>query len=587
MARLSELQGAAPVRLSSVQRQAPAYQPVDPASIKTETDAYDAAFRAERAGDTEAAAALKARAQEIMADDMSGWDQFWAGAGKSVVDTGRGIGQLFGAVDEAAVAEARARDEALMNTGAGLVGNITGQGLQMAVPLGGGGKVASVLGRAAPYANAAARGAAFASLQGTAEGESRAGNAALGGVLGAAGQGVASGVGRLARGVDMDGVTRGLLSKADDVGLRLSAGQLTENPMLRTVLNQMERLPFSGARAVNEANQAAFNRAVAQTIGAADDKVTADVFSAAKGRIGSEFERLSGQNNLQVTPELISRVNAIRAEATRLADPDTARAINSWSDEILGKIESPVDPFSGVGGAPGTGTIPGRAYQSFDSRVGRVMKAGGQPAHYLGDLREVVRGAMDESIAPADQAAWRLARQQWGNLKTIESLVAKAPTGDIPAAQLMGRVTADNAGKVRMASGNGGRLGELAQIGQRFLKEPPNTGTADRLMANLSVPVAAGGLLGAQQMDLISPETAAITAGLLAANRGGLSLLRNPAVIRGANPILQGAARTASAARTLPAAMGNARRREDQTLEIDIVGGKPITLQEARRLYGN
>jgi hypothetical protein len=582
MPRLSELQGAAPVRLSQVQAQRPAYQRVDPSTIKTEVDAHAAAFLAERAGDTEAAAALRARGDQLFADSMSGWDQFWAGAGKSVVDTGRGIGQLFGAVDEREVAEARARDEALMNTGAGLVGNITGQGLQMAVPLGSGGKVASVLGKSAPYVNAAVRGATFGGLQGTVGDESRAGNAALGGLLGAAGQGAADVVGRAARGVDMDAVTRGLLGKADDIGLRLNAGQLTQNPMLRNAMSQMERLPFSGGRAVQEANHSAFNRAVADTIGATDDKITADVFRAAKGRIGGAFERLSSQNNLQATPELLARLNQIKAEAQRLGNPDTARSVGAWVDELLGKVESSRNPFSGVGGAPAGGTIPGRAYQAFDSKVGQVMKAGGEPAHYLGNLREAVRGAMDNSIAPADQAAWRLARQQWGNLKTIEPLVAKSTTGDIPPAQLMGRVTADNAGKVRMASGGGGRLGELAQVGSRFLKEAPDTGTADRALVNVGV---LGGLLGLQQTEVISPEAAALTAGLLGGNRAALGLLRNPGVIRGASPVLQGAARTAAAARTVPAAMGNARQRE-RTLEIDIVGGRPITLEEARRLQG-
>jgi hypothetical protein len=568
MPRLSELQGAAPVRLSQVQAQRPAYQRVDPSTIKTEVDAHAAAFLAERAGDTEAAAALRARGDQLFADSMSGWDQFWAGAGKSVVDTGRGIGQLFGVVDEREIAEARAMDEALMNTGAGLVGNIAGQGLQMAVPLGSGGKVASVLGKSAPYVNAAARGAAFGGLQGTVGDESRAGNAALGGLLGAAGQGAADLVGRAARGVDMDTVTRGLLGKADDIGLRLNAGQLTQNPMLRNVMSQMERLPFSGGRAVQEANHSAFNRAVADTIGATDDKITADVFRAAKGRVGGEFERLSAQNQLNVTPELSARLAGIRDEANRLATGDTPRAVGNWIDELLSKADGQV--------------VPGRAYQSFDSNVGRTLKNGGELGNYLGDVRNAVRGAMDDSIAPADQAAWRLARQQWGNLKTIEPLVAKSTTGDIPPAQLMGRVTADNAGKVRMASGGGGRLGELAQVGSRFLREAPDSATADRALVNVGV---LGGLLGLQQTEVISPEAAALTAGLLGGNWAALGLLRNPGVIRGASPVLQGAARTAAAARTVPAAMGNARQRE-RTLEIDIIGGRPITLEEARRLQG-
>lgn len=45
-----------------------------------------------------------------------------------------------------------------------------------------------------------------------------------------------------------------------------------------------------------------------------------------------------------------------------------------------------------------------------------------------------------------------------------------------------------------MAVGNGGDLGDLARIGQRFLKEAPNSGTADRMLVNLGI---GGGLWGA------------------------------------------------------------------------------------------
>mgnify|MGYP001356735873 CR=1 FL=1 len=560
MPRLSDLQQAAPVRLSDVQPRRPAYQKIDPKSVTTETEALDAAFLAERAGDQASADALRARAREIMTDGMSFGDKLFAGIGKSAYDTARGVGQLFGVVDEQDVAEARARDEALMDTGAGLVGNIAGQALQMAVPLGGGGRVASLLGRAAPYANAATRGAVFAGLQGTTEGENRATNAAIGGALGAAGQGVADFAGRIARGVDMDEVTRGLLARAEDAGLRLNVGQVTENPMVRTIVSQMERLPFSGARATRDANQTAFNRAVGGTFGAADDKVTADVFRAAKGRIGGEFERLSEQNALRVTPELQATLSSISDDASRLTAGDgTGRAVSNWVNDLLSKAED--------------GVIPGRVYQSFDSKIGKAMKAGGEAANYLGDVRGAVRAAMDESVAPADQAAWQLARQQWANMKTVEPLVAKAPTGDIAPAQLMGRVTADNAGKVRMASGGGGRLGELAQVGSRFFRQAPDSGTADRLMVNAGL---LGSVLGAQQLDLISPEQAALLGGVLAGNRTALGILRNPAVVSGTSPVLQGAARTAALARTVPAAMGNARSREEPV--------RRLTLEEAKRL---
>jgi len=570
MPRLSELSGGGDrVRLSQVQRPQPApYTPVDPSTVKTQMEAMDAAAAAERAGDRESAAAHRARLQDLVVAEMPAWERFAAGAGKSLADTGRGIGQLLGMVDESEVADARAIDEALMRSGWGLAGNIGGQAAQMAIPLGSGGRVAGLLGKAAPYVNAAARGAGFAAAQGTVGDETRVENAAIGGLLGAAGQGLAAGVGRIAQGVRMDDVTRGLLSKADDIGLRLGAGRLTENPMARTVLSQMERLPFSGARAVNDANQAAFSRAVGATFGASDDKITADTFRAAKGRIGAEFNRLAEQNALQVTPQLSAQLAAIKDDAARLSLGNTGPAVSNWVDDLLSKAQD--------------GVIPGRAYQSFNEKIGKAMKAGGENAFYLGNIRDAVRSAMDDSISAADEGAWRAARQQYANLKTVEPLVKKSATGDISPAALMGRAAADNAGKVRMASGAGGEIGELARVGQRFLREAPDSGTADRLLVNAGV---VGGLLGLPQTGLISPETAVVLGGLLAGNRAALGVLRNPALTRGASAPLQGAARAASAARTVPAAMGNARSRDEQ-LPTGAANGRRLTLEEVRRLNG-
>ena len=87
-------------------------------------------------------------------------------------------------------------------------------------------------------------------------------------------------------------------------------------------------------------------------------------------------------------------MRAVADEARRLAGPDTARKVQAWADELVGKVDE-------------SGVIPGKAYQSFDSRLGKELKAGGEAAHYLGSLREVVRGAMDDSISAKDRAAWK------------------------------------------------------------------------------------------------------------------------------------------------------------------------------------
>lgn len=254
---------------------------------------------------------------------------------------------------------------------------------------------------------------------------------------------------------------------------------------------------------------------MAKAIGEKSDTVTTEVFSGAKRRISGEFERLSQQNDLTPTPELASQLSQLSDEASRLGGSDTSRMVKGWVTELVKKADE-------------NGVIPGKAYQSFDSRLGKVIKAGGEPAYYLGNLREAVRSAMDDSIKPADRAAWQTARQQYAALKTIEPIVAKSPTGDIPAAALLQRTTADKAGKARMAMGEGGELGELARIGNRFLKEPPNSGTPDRALVNT---VAATG--GAGLLTYLSPTVAASTAGTVLGNRGLLSFLNSQGVTQG------------------------------------------------------
>ncbi|MCR4302313.1 MAG: hypothetical protein NUV51_11935, partial [Sulfuricaulis sp.] len=109
--------------------------------------------------------------------DMTGLDKFAAGMGKAFVDVGRGAGQLFGMVDKADIDEARRLDAPLMDTGAGMAGNIAGNVAAYA-PL-----------ALVPGANTIAGGTALGALTGAAqpvgEGDSRLANAAIGGMAGA------------------------------------------------------------------------------------------------------------------------------------------------------------------------------------------------------------------------------------------------------------------------------------------------------------------------------------------------------------------------------------------------------------------
>jgi hypothetical protein len=156
----------------------------------------------------------------------------------------------------------------------------------------------------------------------------------------------------------------------------------------------------------------------------------------------------------------------ISEDASSSATPDNARIVQNQIDNLLAKSKD--------------GVVPGTAYREFDTALGRQMKTqDGDRKHYLGQIRDAVRNAMDRSISPADQAAWKAARGKYKNMKTVQGLLEKAPTGELNPTLLMGAVRAANKD---MAYGGGGALADLARIGQQFLKDPvANSGTAERL----------------------------------------------------------------------------------------------------------
>lgn len=120
------------------------------------------------------------------------------------------------------------------------------------------------------------------------------------------------------------------------------------------------------------------------------------------------------------------------------------------------------------------------------------------------------------------------ARDQYKNLKTIRDIVAKNNgSGDINPSELINRVTATEPGKETMAMGSRGTLGDLANVGQRFLSNPPQgVNPVDRLLRY--------GLLGggaALHPAAILPASA-IAGGAMAGGRATQSLLQSPELLQ-------------------------------------------------------
>lgn len=502
--------------------------------------------------------ALGAEAQaQNPTEGMSGAQKFAAGAGKSVVDSGRGLRELSvglgamlpGSIGDAYKAEydrlkaeqaaANTEDAPLLHTGAGLTGDIAGYVGQAVAPGGvlkAAGALADTAGaaRAAEGLNAAAKafspttvrgaatlGAAAGATQPLATGEgegTRLLNTAVGAGAGTAGhfipgavKAAASKVGQVAaKGAaklfgDVDPEAAALAQRAKELGIDITAPQLSSSRMAKVLDSISAKVPFSGARAVAEKQQVQINRAVAKTIGADADKITPDVFDKAWFRASNEFRRLAGNNDMRLTPDVMMKLLAVEKDAGAY-----------YGNEVQGMVRSIIDRIVQQGGS---GVLPGRAFSSIDSAIGRAVRSGGEKSVPLGAIQDVLRDAMERSLSAEDQGAWRAARVKWRNLKTLEPIIAKSQDGNIPPAALMGRVTANKAGKSAMARGRGGELGDLARIGQRFLKDQiPNSGTPERLLGYGAL--GAGGLLAPFKV-----------APLVAGARGTQSVLSSPAVV--------------------------------------------------------
>lgn len=125
--------------------------------MTTEAELMQALRRADAAGDTPAAQAIARRIQQMRSASVvdaprvqtnrlgneanrqyspsnGGVSDFFAGVGKSVYDTGRGIGQLAGAVSDEDVARSRQLDAPLMESGAGVLGTAGGMVAQLVGP---------------------------------------------------------------------------------------------------------------------------------------------------------------------------------------------------------------------------------------------------------------------------------------------------------------------------------------------------------------------------------------------------------------------------------------------------------------------
>ena len=327
----------------------------------------------------------------------------------------------------------------------------------------------------------------------------------------------------------LDTETARLAQYAQDAGLHLEGGQITANPLIRRMDAQLENSPLSGIAQRNADQQGAFTAAVGRTFGTDSPRLTPEVMSAAKDRIGSVMNDVAAKTKIHADDTLLTDLGRIQQEAPQALPDSEAAPILKQIENIVGKIGP-------------DGTIDGATYQAL-TRKGAPLDVAmsnhdSNISQYAGQVRDALDGALSRSAAPEDVKALQAARYAYKNLMTVAPLAAKSPDGTISPALLNSRVSANF--KNRAFSG-AGDLGDLAAVGQKFLKPPSSSGTAENIKAQKLVDgtrlglgllaAGAGHLLGMSPRESLGASALVVGSGIVNAGANKLiaAAIRRPA----------------------------------------------------------
>lgn len=272
----------------------------------------------------------------------------------------------------------------------------------------------------------------------------------------------------------------------------LTAGQKTGNEALRYAESAFGNAPLAGGKtnAIMREGQEQFTQAAMRRAGGGEN-AGPEALAANQKRLGDTFQDLSARNTLQIDSQFGNDVSKALSTYDRAPASQQKAIVQGYTEDILNHAKS--------------GVMPGEFYQEMRSRLSRqsngLRNSDPTLSETLRDLRDALDSAMGRSIAPADKAAWDLARKEYGAQKVIEKAASRAgeatAEGQVTPANLRNTVAAENRG---MYARGEGPFSELTRAGAGIMGPMPQSGTAPRSalynLANLltagAVPALAG-----------------------------------------------------------------------------------------------
>lgn len=450
-------------------------------------------------------------------EGMSGSERFMAGAGKAVMDVGRGLGQIAGMIPQEEIDAARARDAALMSTGAGMAGNIAGNIAATAVPGSMIGKIPGLATAGAALSSprtlgqAVSGGAAMGAMQPVATGETRMGNVGAGMLGGGVGYGAAAGLGRA-----LSPQTPEAVQNLMALGVTPTPGQIL-GPTASAIEQTATSAPFGIGEIIKKGQAGAienFNTAVGNEVLSSvgmrvpkNVKPGNEMVKYVGDKLSEKYEALLPRMSAIIDDQFTSEIGTIRQMGNQLPK-DKARQLNNILQETMVKR---------IGSSRG---IRGETIKEIESslrqKASRYRGSNNADDQQLGDaLTEALnslRGLVNRSNPDAAGELGNL-NKAWAKLAVLENAAGRVGSTDgvfSPEAFRGAVKAADTSVRDRQFARGQALLQPMAQQGINVLgKTIPNSGTAERASTiALAGGIGAGGLSG-----FIDPTTAAALLG--------------------------------------------------------------------------
>tara|TARA_R100001377_G_scaffold2049_1_gene1447 strand:+ start:611 stop:2377 length:1767 start_codon:yes stop_codon:yes gene_type:complete len=309
---------------------------------------------------------------------------------------------------------------------------------------------------------------------------------------------------------------KNLAQQAKDMGIKLTPGQETGSPGLRTMESTFGQLPFtaSSQNAKYAGQRVAFNRAVLEKAGIKADAATGDVMDGAFKSIGKEYDNLIAKTDVNVDATMLDEVNAIKTEYSEFFGADARTKFNSVINKLseLKKAYQTPDISNVI--------IPGKQYAEATSVIKKLARSSTDSFEKegLAKLVAAIDGAVYRSSGASVQKEWQNVNRRYANMKTIARALKggtqkEVASGDIPISGLRQAVKQTARGEDSYVRGKGD-LNDISRVGG-FLNSaiPPDSGTARRtLMQGLLQGGSGGTMAGAATGDVTTAVAAAVAA---------------------------------------------------------------------------